>query len=319
MGKYKFNREQLKFIEDKKGLRGWLITVIKYFVISILLAILYYFIVSMFFSTEEERRIARENRLLNQEYKKLQSKMDLLDNTVLNLQVKDREIYKSIFNAEPPAYFGYNDNNEYFFTQIDTTNNERIVDYTEERIGEVEKNSGSATATITSIFSQLETLGDNVTSIPSIVPVKDFSIEQTGASVGKKINPFYKTVVKHNGIDLLAATGTEVLASADGVVSAMGKTEKGAGNSIVINHKNGYTTKYYYLGSIIVKKGQNVKQGDVVARIGVSGMSFAPHLHYEVLYEGKSVDPINYFFSDISPQQLKEMISIALNTGQSLD
>lgn len=319
MGKYKFNREQLKFVEDRKGLRGWIITILKYFIASLLLAVLYYFIISLFFSTKEERRIARENKILSQEYQKLLSKIDLLDNALVNLQVKDREIYKSIFNAEPPTYFKESVSSEYFFDQIDTTDNDRIIEFTKGRLDFLCIEANNISSTISDIRKHLDSLGDNVKAIPSIIPLKDFSIEQTGASIGKKINPFYKTVLNHKGIDLLAANGTDVFATADGYVESIGKVEKGVGRNVVINHINGYTTKYFYLGDILVRKGQAVRQGDVIARVGISGMSFAPHLHYEVLYDGKNVDPVNYFFSNLSPQLLKEMITISLNTGQSLD
>lgn len=103
MGRYKFNREQLKFVEDKAGLRGWIRRVVKYFVLSILMAVLYYIVVSLFVSTDQERRLARENKLMEEEYGRLQEKIEVLDNTIKNLQVKDREIYKQIFDAEPPA------------------------------------------------------------------------------------------------------------------------------------------------------------------------------------------------------------------------
>jgi|SRR5574344_328008 murein DD-endopeptidase MepM/ murein hydrolase activator NlpD len=319
MGKYRFNREQLKFVEDKLGLKGWVLKAIKYFIISLLLAVLYYFVISFFFSTERERRIARENKMMTQEYKTLKAKMKVLDNTVLNLKERDREIYKNIFNAEPPALSQENTEEESFFSQIDTSNNERIIKYSSEMLSAVEKNTVMVDNSMKIITSELNKLGPSATNIPSIVPIRDFSIEQTGASIGNKVNPFYKTVRYHGGVDLLAATGTDVLAAADGVVMSQSKEDKGVGNSVVINHKNGYVTKYYYLGDLLVSRGQNVKQGNVIARVGISGMSFAPHLHYEVTFKGKQMDPVNYFFSDMTPQMLREMMIITVNTGQSLD
>jgi|SRR5574344_98512 murein DD-endopeptidase MepM/ murein hydrolase activator NlpD len=319
MGKYRFNREQLKFVEDKLGLKGWVLKAVKYFIISILLAVLYYFVISLFFSTDRERRIARENKMLAQEYKMLKEKMKVLDNTVLNLKERDREIYKSIFNAEPPALSMDNADDESFFSQIDTSNNDRIIKYSREMLSRVENNASMVSKSIQVITAELTKLGASATNIPSIVPIRDFSIEQTGASIGNRVNPFYKTVRYHGGVDLLAATGTDVLAAGDGVVESRSKEDRGVGNSVVINHKNGYVTKYYYLGDVLVSKGQSVKQGNVIARIGISGMSFAPHLHYEVTFRGKQMDPVNYFFSEMTPQMIREMMIITMNTGQSLD
>lgn len=319
MGRYKFNREQLKFVEDKRGLRGWLKRMVKYFVISILIAILYYLIVSVFVSTEQERRLARENKLMEEEYGRLQEKIEILDNTIKNLQVKDREIYKQIFDAEPPAISGQENYEAVFFAGIDTTRNDEIVAYSRDRIAQMVSGGASVNKAIKSIKSEFAALGEDVKKIPSIVPLKDFSIGQTGASVGQKINPFYKTVSMHNGIDLLGAVGNEILAAADGVVEQVSRKGKKEGNTISINHGNGYITRYMLVGDILVRQGQKVEQGAIIGRVGLSGMSFAPHLHYEVIYNGENMDPVNYFFADLTPALFKEMVIITSNTGQSLD
>lgn len=319
MGRYKFNREQLKFVEDKRGLRGWMKRMVKYFVISILIAVLYYLVVSVFVSTEQERRLARENKLMEEEYERLQEKIEILDNTVKNLQLKDREIYKQIFDAEPPSVSGQENYEAVFFAGIDTTRNDKIIAYSGDRIALMELKGALVGKAINSINSEFAKLGDDVKKIPSIVPLKDFSIGQTGASVGQKINPFYKTVSRHNGIDLLGAVGTEILAAADGVVELVSRKGKKEGNMITINHGNGYITRYMLVGDILVRQGQKVNQGAIIGRVGLSGMSFAPHLHYEVIYDGENMDPVNYFFADLTPALFKEMVIITSNTGQSLD
>jgi murein DD-endopeptidase MepM/ murein hydrolase activator NlpD len=123
----------------------------------------------------------------------------------------------------------------------------------------------------------------------------------------------------HNGIDLLASLGTEVIAVANGVVTDISRSDRGRGNQIVIEHWGGYKTVYSHLGDVMVRKSQQVKQGNVIARVGNSGLSFAPHLHFEVHLDGKPVEPVNYFFADLSPSEYREMLMIAINTGQSLD
>lgn len=319
MGKYKFNREQLKFVEDKKNVKDWVKRIVKYIIVSILLAVLYYLVISLFFSTDQERQLGRENKILEEEYKKMAQKMDLLDNAVQNLQIKDREIYRSIFDADPPRflYDGSDDNG--FLDQIDTLHNEKIIDRSREEIRKIESQAGNVDEAISMIGKAFEELGEDVRNIPSIVPVRNFSIGQTGASVGKKINPFYKSVVMHGGIDLLGATGTEIIAPARGIVEKTVHSKRGEGNTITINHQNGYVTHYTHLGDILVRQGQKIEQGAVIARIGMSGMSFVPHLHYEIIYEEENLDPINYFFADLNPAMFREMATITANTGQSLD
>ena len=315
--KYKFNKEQLNFVEDKRGFKGWVKIIFKYFGLSILLALLYYVVFSLLVSTEQEKVLARETQLMEQEYSKLQQKIGVLDNTIKNLQHRDREIYRSIFNAEPPVYSSMGDYD--MFEGIDTTRMESMVSDAKMRLDVIEKGMGKVNSTIDGINVALGELGENVKSIPSIVPIKDFTVRQTGASVGEKMHPFYKTVTMHTGMDLLAATDTPILAAADGVVESAVRNGKKDGINVTVNHQNGYVTVYKNMGKMNVRKRQKVKQGDIIGRVGMSGISFAPHLHYEVWYNGAMMDPMNYFFSDITPKMYRDMAVIVANTGQSMD
>ena len=315
--KYKFNKDQLKFVEEKRG-AGWLAAkAVKYFVVSILLAVVYYAVFSLFVSTEQEKALERETALMEEEYGKMLHKADVLENTVKNLQLRDREIYSSIFNAEPPVYSSAGNYN--LFEGMDTTRIESIVEDSKMRLSVIERGAGRVNRSIETIGNNLMELGAGVKSIPSIIPVRNFTIRQSGASTGRKVNPFYKTVVMHTGMDLLAGTGTEVLAAADGVVVKASKKGKKDGNSIEIDHRNGYVTKYKNLGDIVVRQGQKILRGAVIGRVGMSGMSFAPHLHYEVWYKGEIMDPMNYFFASLTPEMFREMAVVVANTGQSLD
>lgn len=318
MEKYKFNKDKLEFVEEKRGVKWWLKRVFQYVLASFALAILYYIAFSLVFSTDQERRFARENKVMEQEYAKMQEKFELLDNAVNNLKYKDREIYRSIFNADPLIVSLIGSDNS-LINNIDTTRDDIIVSKSKESLEFVEEQIVLANSDIKSINKECEYLGKSVKHIPSIIPIKDFSIGQAGASVGKKINPFYKTVVMHNGMDFLGAAGTDVMSTAEGVVKDTQRSKKGSGNSIVIDHQNGYVTTYSHLGDILVRKGQKIKQGDVIGRIGLSGMSFAPHLHYEISFNEKIMDPVNYFFAELTPEQYKDLVAVASNTGQSLD
>ncbi len=318
MEKYKFNRDKLEFVEEKRGVKWWLKRLFQYVLASIVLAILYYIVFSLVFSTDEEHRIAHENRIMEQQYEQMQQKLEVLDNTVSNLKYKDREIYRSIFNADPLIVSLIGQENS-LIENIDTTKDDVIISKSRECLAMMEESVGTVNKSIASINGECEYLGNSVRHIPSIMPLKNFSIGQAGASIGKKINPFYKTVVMHNGMDLLGAIGTDVVASANGVVEVTKRSKRGEGNTVVINHKNGYVTTYSHLGDILVRKGETVNQGDVIGRVGLSGMSFAPHLHYEISFYGKIMDPVNYFFAELTPEQYRDMVAVSSNTGQSLD
>ncbi len=319
MKRLKYDKEQLKFVEERLSIRGFIRRVL-WFSISILgVALLYYVIFALFFNTEKEKEILRESKAIESEYEIMAEKAEQLDKVIANLQARDNEVYRDIFNAEAPNFYSNVGNDSSYSFKVDTTFGNAIVKYTIEGIKRLEERVSENKNIISSIEKEIATRGEEIMAIPSIFPIKGFSIVQTGATVGRKVHPFYKTVAMHTGLDLIASIGTDVLATASGTVSQTEKSAKGKGNRVTVDHGNGYVTTYSYLGDILIRKGQVVKQGMVIARVGSSGISFAPHLHYEVVYKGEFQDPVNYFFAELNPTKYKEMMMIALNTGQSLD
>lgn len=316
MSKYKFNREQLSFVEEKLGFLGRVKQIFKYLLGSILLAILYYIIFALLFNTKREERLLRENQVLNAEYSRTTERLGLLEEVVTDLTVKDREIYKSIFKSLPPdVTSGYN---RALYAQLDSSSDLSLVNLTSDKIKFTQYLASEQEKRIENIYKLLSEY-PNLSNLPTIIPIKGFSISQTGAGVGLKIHPFYKTKIEHTGIDLLAALGTEVVATAEGVVNLLVRSDRGRGNQIKIDHTNGLESYYAHLGELFVRQGQRVKQGDVIARVGNSGLSFAPHLHYEIIVNGNAIDPVNFFFASLSPNDYREMMIAAINSGQSLD
>lgn len=317
MSKYKFNKEQLRFVEDKLGIKGKIKVVFNYLMVSILLAILYYLVIGPFFNTREEERLIKENQLMTDEYKRVSEKMDVLDNVIVDLRARDRAIYQSIFKSTPSDFFPHQ-YNAALFSQLDTSADLTLVNFSSTKTKTLEKMLVSQNKRIEAIIGQISK-NVSITGIPSIIPIKEINISQTGAGTGKKIHPFYKTPVEHTGVDLLAAIGTEVHATANGIVIDVIKSDRERGNEVIIQHEGGYLSKYAHLGDILVRKSQPVRQNTVIARVGNSGLSFAPHLHYEVLLNGEVMNPVNYFFADLAPYDFRDMMIIAMSSGQSLD
>lgn len=317
MKKLKFDKEQLRFTEEITTIWDHLKKVVWLLVASLGLALVYYLIFALFINSEEEKRMIRENKAIEAEYYKLDEKMNQLENVISNLQARDREIYREIFNSDPP-YFINDYQDTVFSFQGDTTDGSRLIEYTSHRLSSIESEMTYYSGMISDIKENINS-GKGYKNIPSIIPVANFSLVQTGATTGRKVHPFYKTIVMHTGLDLVTSTGTEVFASADGKVSDVQKSQKGSGNKITIDHGNGYVTTYSHLGDMLVRDGQKVKRGKIIGRVGTSGTTFAPHLHYEVMLNGKYMDPVNYFFTELGPSIYKEMMIIAINTGQSLD
>ena len=145
------------------------------------------------------------------------------------------------------------------------------------------------------------------------------SYAQVGAALGEKINPFYKVPIEHNGLDIIAVQGEPVYATASGYVSDVIQSRKGQGNVVEITHQGGYVTRYAHLSDIQVRKGVQIRKGACVGYVGISGNSFAPHLHYEIIKDGEYLDPVNYLFASVSPDEYLNMMYMSVNTGQSMD
>lgn len=286
-----------------------------FFVVTASLAVVYYVLFALVFSTEEERRLKQENRLYEREYPQMAEKEALLADVVEGLRIKDDNIYEEIFNTYAPdiEHFSSLD----FLMALDSIPDSDIVLRTEARLDVLER---SADRVEENFLKVMETIsGTKFVMPPMTNPMKDFTFAQTGASVGDKINPFYKVPMKHNGLDLIAPAGEPVYAVADGVVKDVVKSRKGLGNVVVIDHGNGYVTRYAHLADIEVRKGRRVRMGARIGYVGVSGNSFAPHLHYEVQRDTLVLDPVNHFFASVTPDEYLNMLIMSVTTGQSMD
>lgn len=318
--KFIYNKEKLRFDEVKVSVRRIVVRVLQYGVASLAIAALYYLVFATIFSTDREKRLAAENAYLQKELSQMEEKADLVGDVVKNLQIRDREIYREIFNSEPPALSMIEERDsteslDYIYEESE----ENLVWDCHVKVIELETVVSRINSQIKNISDLIATEGFDPEAIPSIIPLRNFTLAQVGASTGQKVNPFYKTIREHNGIDLMAPVGTDVLATASGVVEAVERGKKGLGNVVKIAHADGISTLYAHLSDIYVSKGQAVERGNVIARTGNSGTVFAPTLHYEVRRDTTVLEPVNYFFADLSPLTFREMMVISNNSGQSMD
>ena len=307
--------KDFKLKKERPSVWAILRKILVFFVVTISLAIVYYVLFALVFSTEEERRLKIENKLYEQEYPQLSSKEMLLADVVEGLRIKDDKIYEEIFNTSAPDMEQFSSLD--FLMALDSIPDSDIVISSATRLDALES---SAARVEDNFIMVMEALSDEAFVMPPMRnPMKDFTFAQTGASVGDKINPFYKVPMKHNGLDLIAPAGEPVCAVADGVVKEVIKSRKGLGNVVVIDHGNGYVTRYAHLADIETKKGRKVRMGTRIGYVGVSGNSFAPHLHYEVLRDTLILDPVNHFFASVTPEEYMNMLIMSVTTGQSMD
>ncbi|MFA7116039.1 MAG: M23 family metallopeptidase [Bacteroidales bacterium] len=316
---FKYNKETLKYEKPHISWRTIIWRVAKLLLLFIGLSILYYLITASLFRTAKEGEIIRETKIIEKEYKGLGEKAKVLENAANGLEIRDKNIYRDIFNSDPPTYLtSYTDSIPNYDID-DNILDKHIIYQTSFSVKKLSTAVLESKLLVSSIMNVIDSSKVSLKNIPSILPIRNFNLHNVGASLGKKIHPFYKTLINHNGVDLIASIGTEVVATANGRVISISHSKKADGNKIRILHKNGYITTYSHLSDILVRNNQRVKQGQKIARVGNSGMSFAPHLHYSVELNKKYQEPINYFFSDLDSHQYLDMLMTSINTGQSLD
>lgn len=312
---YIFDKDDIKFRKKRTSVWAVVRRILVFFVATASMAVLYYLVFALFFSTEQQQRLRDENRMYEREYPELQRKEQLISDVIEGLRLKDDRIYEEIFSMSAPDLDPLSSVD--FLKGMDSIPDTDIVIYAERKL---DKAVAAADAVEANFIRIMQAVADSGFVMPPMTnPLENFSFAQTGASVGEKINPFYKVPIMHNGLDMIAPSGTPVYAAADGVVRNVTRSRKGLGNVVEIDHGNGYVTRYAHLADVEVRKGRELKKGSRIGYVGVSGNSFAPHLHYEVMRDTLVMDPVNHLFASVTPDDYMNMLIMAASTGQSLD
>lgn len=289
-------------------------SLLRYVIATVSISIVLYIVFALVFSTEEEKRLQRENQMYARLYPILKEKERLVGDVIEGLYQKDDTLYRRIFETASPAVDpvsaadlieGSDSLAESFYLSYSATKSERLRLMAE-----------SVDANFQEIFRLLE---EKKTVPPLSLPLQGMSYVQVGAGTGEKRHPVHKLSMPHDGLDLIAPQGSPVYAVADGTVSDVVHTRKGLGNTVTIDHGNGYQTRYALLGDITVTRGRSVKRGQKVGTVGISTFTYAPHLHYEVLRDGVVQDPVNHLFASVTPDEYAKMLYMSVSTSQSLD
>ncbi|MBO4671093.1 MAG: M23 family metallopeptidase [Bacteroidales bacterium] len=286
------------------------------FVLTVLsLTIVGYVVFALVYSTDEEKRLKSLISSYETLYPALPQKVDEIGPDLERLSRKDDIIYKDIFHSEPPADDPMSTLDIFFGS--DSIPDAKLVFYTADKAEKLVAEAAEVDSLFRKIVGALK--ADGFVMPPMALPLDSISYTQTGAGTGTKINPFYTTTAQHNGVDFIVAQGTPVKAAGDGVVGTVQTSRKGEGNTVTIKHKGGYRTRYSHLQDIRVAPGQSVRKGSVIATAGMSGNSYAPHLHYEVWRDSLLMDPLSFIFASVSPEEYSNMVYVAQHTKQTMD
>ena len=274
-----------------------------------------------FFDSPKEKILNREIKQLSTQYEVIQDKLKQVEIVLDDIQQRDDNIYRVIFEADPiPTSIrkaGYGGINRY--QDLTGYNNAELVISTTKKIDQITKQLYIQSKSFDNIIELAKNKIDMLASIPAIQPVSNMDLSRMASGYGHRIHPIYKTRKFHAGMDFSAKTGTPIYATGDGKIYKVKRSRRGYGNHVIIDHGFGYKTLYAHMSRYIVKKGEKIKRGDVIGYVGNSGTSVAPHLHYEVHYNGKKINPVNFYYNDLTPKQYEKMLEISSQNNQSFD
>ncbi len=319
--KYRFDNETLSYVKIELTTQQKIIKSLPTIFTTILLALLFTYLYPKVYESPTEQRLKRELSQLELQYDILNHQFGKVESVLADIQERDDNIYRTIFSAEPiPSSI-----RSAGFGGSDRYNNLRGYDYsdlvieTTKRLDKITKMIVVQSKSYDDVVEMAINKEKMLACVPAIQPVANKDLKRVASGWGWRIHPVYGIRKFHYGIDFTSPTGTEIYSTGDGVVKKVKSSRIGYGKQILIDHGFGYETLYAHLSKFNVKKGDVVKRGDVIGFVGNSGTSTAPHLHYEVWKKGKKVDPKNYFFKDLTPEEYDKMIELSSKSGQSFD
>lgn len=321
---YRFNPETLIFEKIGLSFKKLFTRFFALFSSSLAFALILAYIIISNYETPEMKSLKRENQRLLTQYELMGKDLNTIEKMLEEIQQRDDNIYRVIFESEPiPSSIrkaGFGGINKY--ANLENLSNSELVINTVKKLDILAKEVYIQSKSYDEVMEMALNKEKMLASIPAIQPVSNKDLKRTASGWGFRMHPIYKIRKFHYGMDFTAPVGTEVYATGDGIVKeAEGnvRSNVGFGLELVIDHGYGYETLYGHLNGFNVKPGQHVKRGDLIAYVGNSGGSTAPHLHYEVHKNGTPVNPQFFYFRDLTPQDYEKMVAISSNTGQSFD
>lgn len=322
--KYKFNPDTLSYERIGISFKEKSTKVLAYFSSSLALALIIAVLVINAYETPKTKTLRRENQRLLTQYKLMDNELEKIGSVLDELQQRDDNIYRVIFESEPiPSSVrkaGFGGTNKY--SHLENLDNSELVVATARKLDVISKEAYIQSKSYDDVLNMALNKEKMLAAFPAIQPISNKDLKRTASGWGYRIHPIFKVRKMHYGMDFTAPVGTPVYATGDGKVTEVKgskRSRSGFGLKLEIDHGYGYETLYAHLNAFNVKRGQKVKRGDIIAYVGNTGGSTAPHLHYEVHKNGKRVNPAYYYYKDLTPQEYDKMIAISTNIGQSLD
>ncbi len=302
-------------------MRKRIVQALSYLATGLVFATLTIILAYKYLDSPKEKRLQREISELTLQYELLNNRMGQITEVLGDIQERDNNVYRTIFEAEPipasirQAGFGGVDK----YKALQGYNNSDLMVETSKRLDIISKQLYIQSKSFDEVVALVKGKEKLLASIPAIQPISNKDLRHQPSGFGWRTHPIYKTAEFHPGMDFAATQGTEIYSTGDGTVDRADALAHGYGNHIVINHGYGYKTLYGHMSKMAVRAGQQVKRGQLIGYVGSTGLSTAPHVHYEVMKAGEKMNPINYYYNDLTPEQYQKLIELSSQSSQSFD
>jgi len=319
--KYYYNTNTLRYEKLEVPLRVKLLRIFGFIAAALVTAALISYFAFQFVGSPNEKLLRLQNERLSDRYARLSEKLNALDKQMAELEKRDNDVYRAIFEANPIPDSARAKELE---TEKELATIEGMVN--NQLLGSITSSLGRLTSRVkvqARSYEQIEKLIKNkellLSHTPAIQPVSNKDLNRIASGFGYRIDPVYKTVKMHAGLDFAAPQGTPIYATANGTVTTAGNKGNGYGNYVVINHGYGYETLYGHMVKVKARPGQRVSRGEIIGWVGSTGKSTGPHCHYEVHKNGNKIDPVYFFYNDLTPEQFDRLLKQAAASNQSFD
>ncbi|MDP2385315.1 MAG: M23 family metallopeptidase [Bacteroidota bacterium] len=319
--KYRFNPKSLSYEKVKANWKEITLRVLSYLATGSVFAAITIILAYKFLPSPKEKQVSREVEVMQIQYELLAKKMGQVDKVLADIEDRDNNIYRVIFEAEPiskdirNAGFGGVDR----YKKLEGYDNTELITETTKRLDKLTKRLYIQSKSFDDVVKMAKNKQQLINSIPAIMPINNKFLRHAPSGFGWRTHPIYKSSEFHPGMDFASPEGTPIYATGDGTVERADNTAQGYGNHVVLNHGYGYQTLYGHMSKIATQAGKVVKRGELIGYVGSTGLSTAPHVHYEVIKNGEKVNPINFYYNDLSPEEYQIMLELSSKSTQSFD
>jgi murein DD-endopeptidase MepM/ murein hydrolase activator NlpD len=317
---YRINPETLQLEHIEHGFRYWLRRSGGYILGGICIGILFFYVFLYFFPSPREAALIQYNKNLTAQLELMNKQVDQMQVVMSDMAQRDDNLYRAILGAEPiplSTRLGATQQVSYY-DSIARMTNVQLASEVQRKVDILEKEMYVQARSYEEIVELAKNQEVRMENIPAIQPVLNKDLKRMASGYGWRVDPVYHIRRFHEGMDFSAPIGTEIFATGNSTVIFAG-WKQGYGQTVDLDHGFGYSTRYAHCSKLLVRPGQKVKRGDVIALVGNTGKSVGPHLHYEVYYQGRPVDPRNFYFYDLSPEDYDKMVQLSSNMGNMLD